>query len=123
MKRESGKAPTQADSALTKQVRLTPAKALTVPFDRAIQVLLPAPINPEKLVALFDGRATYAAIKSWRYGVASPPQWALDVLEAKTRERANAMLQPIKEVTPRRNYNGTLALAAWRVKQANQKTQ
>ena len=51
-------------------------------IDRAIRTLAPND-RPQTLVDLFDGRANYHTIRSWRRGQVGTPQWALDLISAK----------------------------------------
>ena len=55
---------------------------LTPPMDRAIRVLAPSGSRRE-ILALFDTRVTWSAIKHWRRGRAKPPQWAVDYLQSR----------------------------------------
>jgi hypothetical protein len=58
-----------------------------------IESLLGRPVARAALVSLFGGRATYDAIQHWRYGHASPPQWAIDLIRAQAEIRARALLR------------------------------
>lgn len=62
-------------------------------IDRAIREMA-ADDKPATLVALFDGRASYHTIRSWRRGQAGMPQWAIDLLRAKHDARG-AMLSTL----------------------------
>ena len=55
---------------------------LTPPMDRAIRGLVPSG-SRRAILALFDNRATWSAIRHWRKGRAKPPQWAVDILKAR----------------------------------------
>ena len=43
------------------------------------------------MVAVFNGRATWDAIRQWRRGVARAPQWAWDMLDKKMAARQNEL--------------------------------
>ena len=60
-----------------------PADKRPTAFDRAIRALIPRGTRTE-ILALFDDRVTWDAIRHWRTGKRGPPQWAIDRL----RERA-----------------------------------
>lgn len=75
--------------------------------DHAIRVLA-RDDQPETLVALFDGRASYHTIRSWRKR-ARAPQWAVDLLRAKTatwRAAVDAMLVGPGRAAGWRNVKG-----------------
>lgn len=49
--------------------------------------LLPAPIAKRDALDLFERRASYPAINAWRHGTRRPPQWAVEILERRIKER------------------------------------
>ena len=125
MKRESRKAPTQADSALTKQDVSLPEKPVMV--KEAIEFLIPPPIGTAQLLDLFDGRASVAAARAWRFGRRRLPQWAADIIDRRLAERAAPIdhhRQRIRSaIGPGMGWNkGAKTLAKWRAERA-QKTQ
>lgn len=95
-----------------------PWKPVTNPIGRAILWLLPAPIAKHDALNLFDGRAKYGAIKAWRHGKRRPPQWAVEILERKLRERMAPGVELCEQiysaVGPGMAAAGTRSLNAWR---------
>ena len=92
-------------------------------MDAAIRYLLPKyhRIPRAAAEALFDHRASYAAIKTWRFGWNRAPQWAVDLIRSKieARRREGAALQAaIKPGNRGSGAAGTKALAAWRARKA-----
>jgi len=102
-------------------------RVLKPPIGQAIERLLPPPIRSAELVDLFDSRASYANIQAWRYGSHKPPQWALDIIDAKLA----AAIEPIQECREavRREGPGpgqgwdkrALTLLGWRARQELEK--
>ena len=90
---QAGEAPSKRETiAPNGAAQISSESVATRPFYAAIADLLPAPITRQALHALFDFRASVGAIKGWRYGRRSPPQWAIELLRHKTEARARAML-------------------------------
>lgn len=97
-------------------------KKVTTGLDAAIQLLHPAPVDRQTLIDLFDGRASYAAIRAWRYGWRTAPTWAAGVLKWKLGMRAAQMLAAnVPERSKSRGAAGTKALAAWRERKARER--
>ena len=105
-------------SATQKQVPNAPAKRLKVPFGAAIETILPAPASSAALLNLFDHRATVAAIQSWRFGIAIPPQWAIELVEQRSLARHQVTVAELKKISPRREHQGLTNLRRWRASQA-----
>jgi hypothetical protein len=71
------------------------------PIDRALRRLVPNG-SRKAILALFDNRVTWSAIRHWRKGRALPPQWAVNCLrdyvapvlaiEARTAEHGGALM-------------------------------
>ena len=103
-----------------------PAKSVTREMDTAIRYLLPRyeRIPRTAAMALFDGRATYAAITAWRFGWRQAPQWAVDLIRSKiaahqqTGERIKHAVKPGNRGS---GAAGTKALAAWRERKARER--
>lgn len=92
----------------------------------AIDYLVPAPAKPADLIAIFDGRANYGMIRNWKYGLAFPPPWAMDLLQRRLNERAAQPLQKAKAIAgvqgPGMGWNkGAKTLAVWRERKARER--
>lgn len=115
----------QIASATQKYLEKSPIRHSRNPISGAIALLLRAPIAKADLVALFDSRATYAAIQSWRYGQCEAPQWAIDILDRKI-ELATAPHQEARKrlrAGPGKGWNkgAAIGIGQWRIKRAEQK--
>lgn len=80
---ESKLAAANQSAALPEYPEQLPRLEAKAQFRLGIESLLPPPIAPKKLVALFENRATYGAIQGWRFGRRGPPQWATELLDRK----------------------------------------
>ena len=69
----------------------TRADNQTAPMDRAIRALVPSGERRE-ILALFDNRASWSAIRHWRAGRWGPPAWAVDCLQQR--------VAPVMELKP-----------------------
>lgn len=116
---------TQRESprAQPKHNPITKTKALTNPIGRSLALLCPATekgIPRESLLAVFEGRASFAVIRSWRFGYSYPPNWAIDLLKAKLYDKAQH-LQALSDRLPRRERKPSNALNIWRERMASEK--
>jgi hypothetical protein len=103
-------------------------KKLTAGIDHAIRVACdPHPVTQQRLLKLFDGRASLAIIKQWRYGWCRPPAWAADLLKAKLDVRLRQLYQVLAALEKqaaggnKRGAAGAKALAAWRERKARER--
>jgi hypothetical protein len=71
------------------------SKVYDTPIDQALRWLVPN-ADGKQLVALFDGRASRPVIANWRAGKRSAPQWAIDRINQRLKERQEkaAKIQP-----------------------------
>lgn len=90
----------QANGARNHRDSLPRAK-VTAGLEIVILELCAPPITQQKLLDLFNNRASFAAIRAWRYGWRAPPLWASELLRAKIRARAAATLAK-ESMIPRR---------------------
>lgn len=92
------------------------------PFAAAIEAWRPGATGKD-LVELFAGRAERTRALHWRAGRRRPPQWAIDILQARLadqlQERASA-LEVAKQAQPAIHV-GRINLAKWKVEQAKKK--
>jgi hypothetical protein len=95
-------------------------------FRAVIDCLLPPPARAADLVALFDNRATYAAIQNWRSG-RNAPAWAIELVCQKLDRRLKEAYQKLARApqwlskADRRGAAGAKALAAWRERKARER--
>lgn len=97
-------------------------------IDALIRQLLNTPKgrspDPESAAALFNGRASPAAIVQWRFGWKTPPPWAADLLRSRIAARRQE-LDRFDASIPRRGASpgerGTRHLAAWRERKARER--
>ena len=86
-------------------------------FDQAICLMIGLPPRSgitgmrdgrrAKILALFDGEATWSQIREWRRGRSKPPIWACERLAAKALETEQALAQSRKQFAyerEQRNY-------------------
>lgn len=90
----------------------------------AIQRLTPGRISRADLLDLFDRRADYKTIQSWRYGWNGAPQWAVELIQGKLAARARADLAAGAKLKAGKGkgWNKCAAtLAAWRERKARER--
>ncbi len=107
-----------------KHAESSPRKQTSPEMGAAIQRLIPGRITRVMLLDLFDWRAEYKAIQSWRYGHHRAPQWAADLIKDKLAKRAAADLIAAAAIKPPigKGWNkGAATLAAWRERKAREK--
>lgn len=86
----------------------------------AIHRLAPLATSVE-LVALFNGRATPGAIRSWRLGRNGAPQWAVDCVARALAAKAAADLERAQQLSAGPGLTGkagAIALHNWRRQRA-----
>ena len=112
----------EAGAVRIDHVEMLAANDSTYSFRDILEWLLPPPIAGRDLVELFDRRATFAAIKSWRFGQCAPPQWAIEILDRKLAARI-AAIEARRQALPHCagpgsgwNKNATRGLGEWRAK-------
>ncbi len=102
-----------------------PRNKLTSGIDRAIKVACdPYPVTRQRLLDLFDNRAPFTSIRSWRYGWSRPPAWAAELLQAKINARLKELYRVLATIEGRLSgpgERGTRHLAAWRERKAREK--
>ncbi len=111
-------------SAPQKHGESLPAKSASPEMGAAIQRLIPGRITRDALLDLFDQRADYKTVQSWRYGWRGPPQWAVDLIQGKLAARAAAYLAAGAKLKPGNRGSGaagTKALRAWRERKARER--
>ena len=64
-----------------------PAAVVAPQAKAAIEWLIPPPISRQALLDLFDGRASYAQAKQWRFGIRRLTPWAAAILDSKLEAR------------------------------------
>jgi hypothetical protein len=88
-------------------------------FARAVEALQPG-AGGRSIVKLLDGKAKRHAILNWRAGRRQAPQWALQLLARKIRERAAELATVASEAHNEKERlglsAGALNLAKWRAR-------
>ena len=94
------------------------------PFAAAIEAWRPGATGKD-LVELFDGKAERTRALHWKAGRRQPPQWALDVLQAKLERQLTERREALERARQLRpgvgRRAGRINLAKWRVEQAKKK--
>lgn len=89
------------------------------PVKAALLTLVPSQ-SKAGLLALFDGRASYPAIRKWREGRRAMPPWAIDLIRAKLAAKAAEITAPgdLIKTGPGQGWNRGAARGAgeWRAR-------
>jgi hypothetical protein len=97
---------------------------VTQGFNAVVHKLCTPHITRQKLLSLFDNRASFASIRAWRYGWRAPPRWAADMLKTKIRAHAQETLQYESTIVARKGshgWRGPENLAVWRERKARER--
>ena len=111
-------------SAAHKHSAIPKKQKVTGGLDTVIRALCAPAVTRESLLELFDNRASYEAIKAWRFGWRRAPLWACELLKAKIRFRAANWIAHESTITPQIGYRGSHGkhnLAAWRERKARER--
>jgi hypothetical protein len=88
-------------------------------FSRAVNTLQPG-ASGHAIVALLDGKAKRTTALGWRAGRRHAPQWALQLLARKIRERSLSTLELANHLDAQKERPGlkagALNLAKWRAR-------
>jgi hypothetical protein len=78
------------------------------PFSRAVNTLQPG-AGGRSIVKLLDGKAKRTAVLNWHAGRRHAPQWALQLLARKIRERSLSALELANQLDAQKERPGLSA--------------
>jgi hypothetical protein len=92
-------------------------------FSLAVEQLLPGATGSQ-IAALLDHRTSRELANHWKAGRRTPAPWALDILERKVRDRANALQSTLERLRVAKakpgpgKKAGTRNLLKWKAERA-----
>lgn len=93
---------------------------LLPPFEQALRTIFPA-VNRRAILAFFNNRVTWGAIRHWRMGRVEPPQWARNLVKEKIDAEVahiESLIYDLRNYQRKPKGDPTAGLKRWRHERA-----